>query len=72
MELQEIEVFIAPDGTVRLEVRGVKGEGCLGLTEALEKGLGGGIVQREMTSEAHEEPRDPAGEGAGNSDVGHR
>lgn len=64
MELQEIEIFIAPDGTVRLEVRGVKGDGCLGLTEALEKGLGGGIIEREMTSEAHEEPRDTAGEAA--------
>ena len=64
MELQEIEVFIAPDGTVRLEVRGVKGGGCLSLTEALEKGLGSGIIEREMTNEAHEEPRDAAGEGA--------
>ncbi|MGI5195813.1 DUF2997 domain-containing protein [Streptomyces sp. CA-288835] len=54
MELQEVEVFIAPDGTTRIEVRGVAGAGCLDLTEDLEKALGGEIVEREMTAEAQE------------------
>ena len=53
MELQEIEVSIAPDGTTRIEVRGVSGTTCLDLTEGLEKALGGEIIDRELTPEAH-------------------
>lgn len=52
MELQEIEVSIAPDGTTRIEVRGVSGTSCLDLTADLEAALGGEIVEREMTAEA--------------------
>ncbi len=52
MELQEIEVFIAPDGTTRVEVRGVTGSACLDLTADLEAALGGEIVDRELTPEA--------------------
>lgn len=52
MELQEVEVFIAPDGTTRIEVRGVPGAGCLDLTAGLEAALGGQIVNRELTAEA--------------------
>lgn len=54
MELQEIEVFIEKDGQVRIEVRGVKGTSCLGLTRDLEAALGGQIEAREMTPEADE------------------
>ncbi len=54
MTLQEIDVFIDKDGQVRVEVRGVKGEGCLELTRELEKALGGEIASRELTPEAHE------------------
>ena len=54
MELQEIDVYIEPDGEVRVEVRGVKGLSCLDLTKALEDALGGQIVAREMTPEANE------------------
>ncbi|MEK7684369.1 MAG: DUF2997 domain-containing protein [Verrucomicrobiota bacterium] len=54
MELQEIDVFIEPDGQVRLEVRGAKGAHCLAITQDLEKALGGQILSREMTPEAHE------------------
>jgi len=50
-EIQEIDVFVRPDGTVRIEVRGVKGEGCLSLTEAVEKRLGGSVLSREHTDE---------------------
>ena len=60
MEFHEIDVFIEPDGQVRLEVRGVKGSHCLTVTKDLEKVLGGQIVQREMTSEAGETPVDQA------------
>lgn len=55
MELQEIDVFIEPDGQVRLEVRGAKGPGCLELTRALEAALGGEVVERQLTPEALEE-----------------
>ena len=54
MELQEIEVFIDEDGKVRIEVRGVKGEACLDLTQALEAALGGEVESRELTPEASE------------------
>jgi hypothetical protein len=45
-------VVIAPDGTVRIEVRGVNGPACLAATADLEAALGGQVVSREMTSEA--------------------
>ena len=54
MQLEEIEVFIEPDGQVRIEVRGGKGMSCLDLTRGLEEALGGQVVKREMTPEAHE------------------
>jgi hypothetical protein len=54
MELQEIEVVIGTDGKVRVQVRGVKGMSCLDLTRDLEQALGGQVVEREMTPEAHE------------------
>lgn len=52
MELQEIEVAIAPDGTTKIEVRGVPGAGCLDLTADLEAALGGEVVERTLTAEA--------------------
>jgi len=52
MEIQEVDVFIAADGSVRLQVRGVQGGGCLSLTEGLEALLGGEIISRELTPEA--------------------
>lgn len=56
MELQEIEVIIEKDGSVRIEVRGVKGQACLDLTANLEAALGGDLLAREMTPEALENP----------------
>ena len=54
MDIQEIELYIAPDGTVKIHVNGVKGMACLELTKELEEALGGKIVSREMTPEARE------------------
>ena len=54
MNLEEIEVIIEKDGRVRIQVRGVKGDACLELTQELEQALGGVIETREMTSEAYE------------------
>lgn len=56
MQLEEIEVLIEKDGRVRIQVRGVKGEACLDLTQALEQALGGEIEERRMTPEAYETP----------------
>ncbi len=50
-EIQEVDVFINPDGTVRLEVRGVKGTKCLDITKGLENLLGGQVVERVKTDE---------------------
>jgi hypothetical protein len=54
MDLEEIEVIIEKDGTLRLQVRGVKGEACLDLTKDLEAALGGQVELRQMTPEAYE------------------
>lgn len=63
-EIQEIDVFVKPDGTVRIEVRGAKGSKCLDLTAGLEELLGGKILERLHTDEfdlqedvQHEEDR---------------
>ena len=58
MEFQEIEVIIEKDGSVRIEVHGVKGQACLDLTAALEQALGGQVTAREMTPEALENPQE--------------
>jgi hypothetical protein len=54
MEIQELELFISPDGEVRYEVRGVKGKRCLDITRDLESDLGGEILSREETAEMRE------------------
>ena len=52
MELEEIEVVIEPDGTTRIEVRGVGGPRCLEVTADLEAALGGEVTARELSAEA--------------------
>jgi hypothetical protein len=52
VDLNEIDVYIDPDGQVRIEVRGVQGPACLALTAELEAALGGAVVSRELTPEA--------------------
>jgi hypothetical protein len=54
-EIQEIDVLVRPDGTVILEVRGVKGEKCRTLTEGVESLLGGTIIDRIHTDEFHQD-----------------
>jgi len=53
--IQEIDVYIQQDGTVRIEVRGVKGKSCLNLTENIEKALGGQVINREHTDEYYQQ-----------------
>jgi len=55
LEIQEVQVDIAADGGVQLSVRGVKGPGCLALTQAVEEQLGGQVVLRELSAEHEEE-----------------
>lgn len=52
---REIDIVIAPDGTVSLEVVGAKGAECLDLTEFLEEALGE-VVDREYTREYYQTP----------------
>lgn len=54
-ELQEIEVDILPDGSVKIHVRGAKGKKCLELTKKLEALLGGEVVERTHTDEYSQE-----------------
>ncbi|HET6924041.1 MAG TPA: DUF2997 domain-containing protein [Anaeromyxobacteraceae bacterium] len=49
-EKLEIVVTIAPDGTVKLETHGLKGQACLAETEAVEKALGA-VKSRTRTAE---------------------
>jgi hypothetical protein len=51
MEIQEIDVFIAANGEVKLEVRGVKGPACQLATGEAIKALGGHIAHQEKTPE---------------------
>ncbi|MGB9616773.1 MAG: DUF2997 domain-containing protein [Desulfomonilaceae bacterium] len=50
-ELQEIEVVVAADGSVKLHVQGVAGSKCLAVTEELERILGNEITERILTDE---------------------
>lgn len=38
--MQEIEILIEPDGTVRVEGKGIEGTDCKALTAEIEKALG--------------------------------
>jgi hypothetical protein len=55
MEMQELEITIDRDGRVQVAVRGVRGEGCLSLTERIEKAVGT-VEGREYTAEFYEQP----------------
>mgnify|MGYP001590214294 CR=1 FL=1 len=48
-----IDVFIHPDGSVELQVKGVKGKKCLDLTKDLEQALGE-VKERKLTSEYYQ------------------
>ena len=52
--IQEVDVTISPDGTVKMEVRGVKGIQCLDVTKRLEELLGNEVLERTHTCEYDE------------------
>jgi len=55
MKIEELEIFITPEGEVKYEVRGVKGRRCLDITKDLELDLGGQVAERVETSEMFEQ-----------------
>jgi hypothetical protein len=55
MEMKELEITIDKEGRVQVAVRGVKGEGCLGLTKNIENAVGT-VEEREYTAEYYEQP----------------
>lgn len=50
MEHHELVIQIAPDGTVKLEVQGVSGSGCMDITRELENDIGK-VLTREKKPE---------------------
>jgi hypothetical protein len=52
-----IEIVINAKGEVTFEMKGVKGEACLGETKFLEQALGGdsAVVEQQKTSEYYEQ-----------------
>ncbi len=48
MEYQEIKVKILEDGTVEVDVDGVKGKKCLEITRQIEEALGGDVIERKL------------------------
>ena len=55
MEMKELEITIDKEGRVQVAVRGVKGEGCLGLTRNIENAVGT-VEERKYTAEYYEQP----------------
>ncbi len=51
---QELDIQIANDGTVTINVQGAKGSSCLDLTKDLEESLGL-VVDREKKSSFYEQ-----------------
>lgn len=57
MDLQTIDVYIDESGNVSIELDGFKGSSCTDVTHALEEALGGDVISRETTRDAHEAPQ---------------
>ena len=53
-EKQELEIQIAADGTVTIDVQGMKGSSCLDLTKDIEEALGL-VLDREKKSSFYEQ-----------------
>lgn len=55
MEMQELEITINREGRVQVAVRGIRGEGCLGIATGIESAVGT-VEKREYTAEFYEQP----------------
>ena len=53
--MAEIEITIAPDGSVQYQTRGFKGTSCKEFTKSFQKALAGKIASDKATPEAFEE-----------------
>jgi hypothetical protein len=51
---QELEISIGADGSIKIEVKGMKGGKCVDLTKELEEELGV-VTTREYTSEYYQQ-----------------
>lgn len=52
--MKKIKIILHKDGTQKVEVLGVVGEGCVQFSQELEKRLGTAIGPRELKPEYHE------------------
>lgn len=55
MKEEKVRVKIKEDGTVNVEVLGVKGKDCIAMTQGLEEALGV-VTKRTKKQEYHERP----------------
>ncbi len=53
MQEREFDITIAPDGSVELQVKGIKGKGCLQVAKLFEQ-IVGEIKSQEVTTEFYE------------------
>jgi hypothetical protein len=58
--MSDIEITVAPDGTITTKVKGTKGKGCRDLTKALRDALGVTTEDR-ATSEYYEQATERVG-----------
>lgn len=54
-EVHEVEIIIQPDGQLKVEIQGVKGNTCLDITKELEQLLGNDIIDRNFTDEYNQQ-----------------
>lgn len=54
MEMKELEITIDKEGRVQVAVRGVKGDGCTGITKNIENAVGM-VEDRQYTPEYYEQ-----------------
>ena len=54
MKREELDIVIAEDGTVTIQVNGVKGKRCLDATAFLEEALGD-VEEQDFTSEYYQD-----------------
>jgi hypothetical protein len=52
--MRELIITVERDGKTSVEVQGVQGKQCLGLTQDIEKALGGKVLSRQPTTEMDE------------------
>jgi hypothetical protein len=55
MAKQTVIITVDEKAVSTVEVKGVKGKGCLAITAELEAALGGKVLERTETKEMHEQ-----------------